>query len=290
MSELQYFVNGQISSASDARVSVLDHGFTVADGVFETLLIRNGAVFALDRHMVRLAHSAQGLGIDCPDATVVAQAVRQTLAANAQIAHGRLRITVTSGNGPLGSDRGGAQPTLVVTLAETPMWPEMTSAVLIPWIKNERSPLVGLKTTSYAENVMALELAHNLGFSEALMCDSQGRLSEGTGSNVFVVSDDVLITPDVHTGLLRGITRDLVIECAHQLGMQLSYQDLRVTDLPAVSEAFLTSSTRNVHPITQLGVCVSSGALGATHDLQVGPITSQLMAALADLLNTDMNP
>jgi len=290
MSELQYFVNGVVSPAADANVNVLDHGFTVADGVFETLLITEGDVFALDRHLIRLAHSARGLGIICPDSAAVTEAVRQTLTANSPIDHGRLRITVTSGNGPLGSDRGGAQPTLVVTLAQTPRWPETTSAVLIPWMKNERSPLVGLKTTSYAENVMALELAHNLGFSEALMCDSQGRLSEGTGSNIFLVRDDVLITPDAHTGLLKGITRDLVLECAHKLGLTVSFADTTPLQLATASEAFLTSSTRNVHPITQLGICDDSGKLEMTHALQVGPITQQLSEALQRILESDINP
>jgi branched-chain amino acid aminotransferase len=290
MSELQYFVNGEVTPAAGARVSVLDHGFTVADGVFETLLLSHGAAFALDRHLVRLANSARGLGIDCPSSEMVAEAVRQTLAANATIDHGRLRITVTSGNGPLGSDRGGAQPTLVVTLAPTPRWPETTSAVLIPWIKNERSPLVGLKTTSYAENVMALEFAHNLGFSEALMCDSQGRLSEGTGSNIFLVRDGELITPDVHTGLLKGITRDLVIECAQTLGLKVSFDDTTANQLATVSEAFLTSSTRNVHPITELGICDESGKLEKTQTLQVGPLTKQLANALQNILATDLNP
>jgi branched-chain amino acid aminotransferase len=290
MSETQYFVNGEVTSAAKAHISVLDHGFTVADGVFETLLITNGEVFALDRHLERLANSARGLGIICPDSSVVTEAVRQTLLANSSIDHGRLRITVTSGNGPLGSDRGGAQPTLVVTLAKTPRWPNTTSAVLIPWIKNERSPLVGLKTTSYAENVMALELAHNLGFSEALMCDSQGRLSEGTGSNIFIVRDGELITPGVHTGLLKGITRDLVLECAHTLGLKVSFADTAASQLATISEAFLTSSTRNVHPITELGTCDSSGKLEVTHELEVGPITQRLSEALQRILESDINP
>jgi len=290
MSEMNYYVNGQIETAKTAAISVLDHGFTVADGVFETLLITDGEVFALDRHLVRLAHSARGLGIICPDATTVAEAVTRTLKANEPIEHGRLRITVTSGNGPLGSDRGGAKPTLVITLAPTPRWSDTTSAVLVQWIKNERSPLVGLKTTSYAENVVALELAHKLGFSEALMCDSRGRISEGTGSNVFFVRDGVVITPDVHTGLLKGITRDLVIDCIHQLGLQLSYEDLEISDLPQIDEAFLTSSTRNVHPITKLGVCDDSGLLGATHELAAGPITAQLASAFTSLLAKNLNP
>ena len=290
MSAIKFFVNGHIVPDDSAQVSVLDHGFTVADGVFETLLITNGDVFALDRHLVRLANSARGMGITCPDAHIVGEAVTQTLAANTRIDHGRLRITVTSGNGPLGSDRGGAEPTLVITLAPTPEWPDTTSAVVVPWIKNERSALVGLKTTSYAENVVALELAHSLGFSEALMCDSQGRLSEGTGSNVFFVQDQTLITPDTHTGLLKGITRDLVIECATVLGLNIAYQDLTAQDLGTVDEAFLTSSTRNVHPLTYLGVCDSDFQLSRSQRLEIGPITLRLRTALLDLISTNKNP
>lgn len=290
MNELQYFVNGHLVPADRASISVLDHGFTVADGVFETLLITNGEVFALDRHLVRLAHSARGLGIICPAAAMVNEAVNRTLAANDRIEHGRLRITLTSGNGPLGSDRGGADPTLVVTVAQTPLWPSTTSAVLVPWIKNERSPLVGLKTTSYAENVVALELAHKLGYSEALMCDSQGRVSEGTGSNVFFVREGVLVTPDEHTGLLKGITRDLVLECADILGIQTSYADISVSDLSSVSEAFLTSSTRNVHPITMLGICDAKGDVQSSQDLAVGTITQRLAEALTNIVATRINP
>jgi len=290
VSELQYYVNGQILPAERASISVLDHGFTVADGVFETLLISQGQVFAFNRHVMRLQRSAEGLGIMCPGHAMIHDAVSRTLAANQRIDHGRLRITVTSGKGPLGSDRVGADPTLVVTLSETPRWPETTSAVVVPWIKNERSSLVGLKTTSYAENVVALELAHKLGFSEALMCDSQGRLSEGTGSNIFLVRNGVLITPHEHTGLLAGITRKLVMECADELSIEVSLQDTTVEELMQSDEAFLTSSTRNVHPITMLGICDSRAKLQTTHELPVGPISQGLASALADIVSTRMNP
>jgi branched-chain amino acid aminotransferase len=135
-----------------------------------------------------------------------------------------------------------------------------------------------------------LELAHTLGFSEALMCDSQGRLSEGTGSNIFFVRGGELITPGTSTGLLKGITRDLVIECANDIGLSVSHEDTALSDVAQISEAFLTSSTRNVHPITQLGVCTPTGELDFVTDLKVGTVTEQLSAAFRNLIASNNNP
>jgi len=162
------WINDGLALISDAKVSVLDHGFTVADGVFETLLVTEGKVFALDRHLARLAKSAVGLGISAPDFPQITNAISQVLANNPKIDFGRLRVTLTSGTGPLGSDRTSTQPTLVIALAEQPTWPKSTSLLLVPWNRNENSPLVGLKTTSYAENVYALAAAKSYGFSVAI--------------------------------------------------------------------------------------------------------------------------
>lgn len=284
MSATHFYVNGALLASQDAQISVLDHGFTVADGVFETLQILDGKVFALQSHLDRLQHSANGLGIPCPAQDDVTSAVFETLNGNPYIEHGRLRITVTSGNGPLGSDRADTSPTLVVTLAKTERWPPTTSAVVVPWIRNERSALMGLKTTSYAENVVCLELAHKYGFSEALLCDSLGRVSEGTGSNVFYVFHDELVTPAEHTGLLRGITREFVLELAAELGIRHSYRDMDAQTLASATEMFLTSSTRNVHPVTRYGILHSPDLLVTDVELPVGPVTHLLQDAFMKLL------
>ena len=187
MEATHFYVNGSIVPVADAKVSVLDHGFTVADGVFETLKVYQGQAFAIELHNQRLAHSASGLGIACPSSQQVRDAIEAVLAANPFCELGRIRVTVSSGIGPLGSDRSPNEPTLVVTLAPQNPWPDTTSALVVNWIKNERSPLVGLKTVSYAENVIALEHAHAAGYSEAIFFDSKGNLCEGTGSNIFLV-------------------------------------------------------------------------------------------------------
>ena len=280
---MYFYLNGEILESELAKVSVLDHGFTVGDGVFETLKITEGKCFALERHLVRLQKSASGMGLLCPDVNQIESAVSLTLAANEALTLGRLRITLTSGDGPLGSDRVKGEPTLAITLATQDPWPEFTSAVLVPWVKNERSSLVGLKTTSYGENVVALELAHNLGFSEAIQCDTQGRLSEGTGSNVFLVSDGEIYTPALSAGLLAGITRDLVLDIATDLGIVINEQDIAEDFLFTAQEAFLTSSTRDVHPISRLGKCDARGNISIDSSLHAHDLTNKIADAFRSL-------
>jgi len=233
----------------DARVSVLDHGFTVADGVFETLKVTEAGAFAVTRHLARLADSAALLGLPVPDDDVVRGAIAEVVAdwLVSGGRHGRLRVTVTSGAGPLGSDRGEGSPTLVVTAVETPTWPATTTAVRVPWPRNERSPLVGAKTTSYAENVVALRAARESGASEALMPNLVGDLCEGTSTNVFVVVDGIVLTPPLRSGCLPGITRELVVEW-----FDVVEQDLAFEVLESADEVFVTSSTRDVHPVVRL--------------------------------------
>lgn len=240
---------GRLVERDDAAVSVLDHGFTVADGVFETLKVTADGPFALTRHLRRLASSADALGLPAPDDEVVREAVGEVVRANgADIGvFGRLRITYTAGVAPLGSDRGDAVPTLVVVAAPAARWPETTSAVTVPWPRNERSALAGVKSTSYAENVVALNRAHAAGASEALFANTRGELCEGTGTNVFVVVDGQVMTPALSSGCLAGITRALVLEWFG--GRE---EDLPTGILRSADEVFLTSSTRDVHPVVRV--------------------------------------
>lgn len=269
---------GGLVDAGEAHVSVLDHGFTVADGVFETLKVAGGEVFALRRHLDRLARSAAALGLPAPDEHQIRHAVDETVTANAPlIGHlGRLRITYTAGVAALGSDRGEAGPTLVVAVSAMTPWPESAAVVTVPWPRNERSPLAGVKSTSYAENVLALAHAHEHGAGEALMADTQGRLCEGTGSNVFVVLDGQLITPSLATGCLPGITRELVLEWTDAVEV-----DAPLSDLPNASEVFITSSTRDVQPVHRVdGVAYAAP----------GPITAAVREEFERRSSQDVDP
>jgi branched-chain amino acid aminotransferase len=270
--------DGDLVPLDDARVSVLDHGFTVADGVFETLSVGPGGAFAVSRHLRRLAASAAAVGLPEPDLGVVAIAVAEVVAANLPDVGpvGRLRITYTSGAGPLGSDRGAAKPTLVVTASPSVPWPDTTSAVTVPWPRNEHSAVAGVKTTSYAENVVALAQARGRGASEALMPNTAGSLCEGTGTNVFVVVDGRVLTPPLSSGCLAGITRALVLEWFGG-----TEADLPMSVLQDADEVFLTSSTRGVHPVVRLDGREWPGA---------GPISRDLRVSYADQAARDLDP
>ena len=239
------YVDGRLVPADEAKVSVFDHGFVVGDGVFESVLVREGRPFALRRHLDRLQRSASGLGIEPPSRQQLEDAVRAVLAdVTAPLAG--LRLTVTAGLGPLGSPRGESGPTVVVAASPvgTRSGPQMV--LVVPWLRNERGALAGLKTTSYAENARALAQARREGADEAVFANTAGNLCEGTGSNVFVVVDGRLITPPLSAGCLAGVTRDLVLESS-----EASEADLPISRFTAagVEEAFLTSTMREVAPI-----------------------------------------
>lgn len=172
---MRIWVNGGLRDADDARLSVLDHGLTVGDGIFETVRTGEGRPFALTRHLDRLARSARGLGLPDPDLDEVRRAATAVIDAN-PVTLGRLRITYTGGLSPLGSDRGTAGPSLVVALDGVSRRPDTTAVITVPWTRNERGALTGLKTTSYAENVVALARARERGASEALFPNTVGRL------------------------------------------------------------------------------------------------------------------
>jgi branched-chain amino acid aminotransferase len=266
---------GRIVSPDEAVVSVLDHGFTVADGVFETLKVIGSTPFALTRHLDRLARSAAVLGLAAPEESVLREAVASTCAVTESDVS-RLRITYTGGAGPLGTDRGDAVPTLTTALSPAVPWPSTTSALTVPWTRNERSALAGVKSTSYGENVIALQAAHEAGASEAIFANSAGALCEGTGSNIFVVVDGRVLTPSLGSGCLAGVTRALVLEWC-----DAAEADLPIDVLATCDEVFLTSSTRDVHPVTRLDDRVWDEA---------GPITSEVRARFASRADADLDP
>lgn len=260
--------NGELRDPNEPLIGALDHGFTVGDGVFETCSVHDGEAFALTRHLRRLARSAAGLGLKRPDDDVIRGAVRDVLAA-APADTGRLRITYTGGFGPLGTGREDTAPTLII--AAGPAVPRPVARVVrVDSVRNERSAVAGLKTTSYAENVVALSVATRNGADEAVMANTQGELCEGTGSNVFLERDGELLTPPLSSGCLAGITRELLLEWGQEAGMPIREAEageLRFSDLDAVANGqahlVLTGSVRNAVAVVELdGAPVEPGPLG----------------------------
>ncbi|MDQ1039895.1 branched-chain amino acid aminotransferase [Streptomyces sp. V3I8] len=273
---MKIWLDGGLQDSESARVSVFDHGLTVGDGVFETVKAADGRPFALTRHLDRLARSATGLGLPEPDRDEVRRACAAVLDAN-PVPLGRLRITYTGGHGPLGSDRGEQGPTLLVALGESTRRPDSTAVITVPWTRNERGALTGLKTTSYAENVVALARARERGASEALFANTVGQLCEGTGSNVFVVLDGEIHTPPVASGCLAGITRALAVE----------WTGAKETDLPfdvleRAEEVFLTSTLRDVQAVHRVDGRELPGA--------PGPVTAKAMRVFDERAGDDLDP
>ncbi|MEF9902663.1 aminotransferase class IV [Streptomyces sp. P9-A2] len=273
---MKIWLDGGLQDIESARVSVLDHGLTVGDGIFETVKTVDGRPFALTRHLDRLARSARGLGLPEPDLDEVRRACAAVLEAN-PMQLGRLRVTFTGGHGPLGSDRGEHGPTLVVALGDTTRRPDSTAVITVPWTRNERGALTGLKTTSYAENVVALARAREHGASEALFGNTVGRLCEGTGSNVFVVLDGEIHTPPVASGCLAGITRALAVEWTGA-----AETDLPMDVLQRADEVFLTSTLRDVQAVRRVDERELPGA--------PGPVTAKAMRIFDEHATADLDP
>jgi branched-chain amino acid aminotransferase len=271
--------NGLVDSGA-ATVSVLDHGLTVGDGVFETLVVQEGLPFALTRHLTRLAQSAAGMGLVAPDPGYVRHAVAEVVAGGGDLAsRGRLRITVTGGPGPAGSDRGDAVPTLIVTLTSLAPRPVSTAVSTVPWSRNENAPTAGVKSTSYADNVVALAYAKARGATEAVFANTAADLCEGTGSNVFVVVGGETLTPPLSSGCLAGVTRGLVLEW---LAAVLPIREARLSYgvLATADEVFLTSTGRDVLAVTRID----------ERELAMGPITAKIAAVYSNRATAVSDP
>ncbi|MEZ0580040.1 aminotransferase class IV [Nocardioides sp. MH1] len=265
---MRVWINGALLDDPNApAVPVTDHGLTVGDAVFEAVKVVDGRPFALTLHLERLERSAAGLGLEGVDVDAVRRGVAAVLEGE-PLALGRLRITVTAGPAPMGSGRGKGAPTVIV--AASPMDPAQptTTVVTVPWPRNERAALAGLKTTSYAENVVALAAAQEKGATEAVFANLQGHLCEGTGTNVFYVVDGEVRTPSLASGCLAGVTRRLLLEWFG--GVEV---DEPIHVAAGADEVFLVSTTRDVQGVSRWD----------DRELEApGPVTRAAMQAWAE--------
>lgn len=270
------WLNGELVPEPEARISPRDHGLLVGDGVFESVRITAGQAFAVSRHLARLHRSAGALGLELPAVAELREAVGDVLAATG-ISEGRLRITATSGPGGFSSARPEGPATVVVAAEEAPPWSPHVAVITVPWPRNERGAVAGVKTTSYAENVVALRRAHAAGASEAIFANTRGELCEGTGTNVFLVLEGRLVTPPLSVGCLAGVTRELALEIT-----DATTETVPLPALVSADEAFLTSTTRNVHPIS----AVDGVPLAACP----GPATAAALRAFRELEAENLDP
>lgn len=272
----QVWLDGALVDAAAATISVFDHGLTVGDGVFETLKAVDGRPFATRRHLERLHRSADGLGLRVPFTDdELRVAVAEALASH-DLPLARVRITVTGGTAPLGSERGEGAATVVVAVGPLHEMPPSTAVCVVPWPRNERGALVGIKTTSYAENVKALAHARARGCTEAIFATTTDLLCEGTGSNVFVGIGGRLLTPPLASGCLAGVTRAIVLEVTDAIE-----EDIPMAVFLAADEVFLTSTGRDVQPVDQ----VDDRSLDVP-----GPLTEAAARAFQALVATTDDP
>lgn len=240
-----------------AGVNLLDPGLLTGDGVFTTLAVYDNQPFALNLHLERLSASANHFGFDTLDRAAIHQGITSVLSASV---HGaadthavsRMRITVWR------AAAGEAQTSLSVALfpaVATPLGqvnPEKIAVISSEFLRNERSAIAGHKSTSYAENALALRAARERGASEAILFNTQGHLSEGTLSNVVVEYDGELLTPELASGCLPGITRRLALKWATEAGLPMREADPGELTRDIVGNpAALLGTLRNVQSISR---------------------------------------
>ncbi len=267
MASLTTLVNGIAPADPAQAIAVNDRGLSYGDGLFETMLLRGGGVRFLPSHLARLRLGCNRLGIDCPEAALAADIAQISATAS----EGVLKILLTRGTGGRGyKPPADATPTRIVSLHPVPAG---ATTVTARWCKLRlsRNPaLAGMKHLNRLEQVLAQREWADERIGEGLLLDTEGELVGGTASNLFIVRQGVLLTPDLRFCGVRGVMREQVLKTAAKLGLQSSEEPLWPHDLEAASEAFVTNAVRGIRPVIAL----------AEHRWSAGPIARQLSVAL----------
>jgi branched-chain amino acid aminotransferase len=282
------FVNGVRMPAEGAQVSARDRGFTLADGLFETMRARRSVVFRLERHLARLSNGLRVMQI--PEPPQLRQLIHEALSdgslAVPEPVDLSVRLTITRGPGAGGlTPPPDLSPTVVVTVTPMARIPPETytlglRAIIASGRRNARSITAGLKTLSYTDAVVAWLEAQRAGADEAIFLDEDGHCSEATASNLFVYDAGHLLTPPVTCAALPGITRAAVLELAIADGLRVEERAFGPERFASSDEVFLTSSLRGIAPVRSVGgVTIGSGTVGA--------VTTRLRAAYTALVDRE---
>jgi branched-chain amino acid aminotransferase len=272
------WLDGKWCDRSTAVVSVYDHGLLYGDGVFEGIRVYGGKIFRLAEHLDRLYDSAKAIWLTIPMpreelASITEEAVRRSGIAEAYIRH-----VITRGVGDLGLDpRKCPKPSVLIIVDTIKLWPEqvyeaglnvVTAGTPIPQ-RESLSPRV--KSLNYLAHILAKIEGIHAGADEVLMLDSAGAVAEGSGQNLFVVKKGLVRTPPPYAGILKGVTRDVVIELAAQAGYPVQESILNRYDVYTADEAFFTGTASELVAIRQVdGRVIGTG--------KAGPVTRDLRA------------
>lgn len=280
---LKVFINGRLFDKEDAKISVYDHGLLYGDGVFEGMRSYSGKVFRLEEHLDRLWKSARAIMLEIPmTPEEVEAAVYQTLQAN-EIVDGYVRLVVTRGSGSLGLDPNRtSDPQLIVIADHIALYPAEfyengLEIVSVSTIRNHPAALSPrIKSLNYLNNILAKIEGLQAGCQEALMLNHKGEVAECTGDNIFLVSNNQLLTPPIDAGILEGVTRQAVIDLAIESGREVREIALTKHDVYIADECFLTGSAAEVVPVVK----VDSRPIGQGVP---GPVTLELIKAFKKL-------
>ncbi len=279
---LKVYINGELYDKEDARISVYDHGVLYGDGVFEGIRAYNGRIFRAEEHIDRLFASARAIALEIPmTREEMIQAMQETLEANGR-KDAYIRLLVTRGIGTLGLDPYKcSDPQVIIITDSISLYPREfyekgLELVTVSTIRNHPNALnPRIKSMNYLNNILAKIECIQAGVSEAIMLNKDGYVAECTGDNIFTVKDGSLVTPPVHAGILEGITRQVVMELAAEVGVGTLEKDLTRFDLYVADEAFLTGTAAEIIPVVR----IDSRQIG---DGKPGPITHRLLQMFRD--------
>jgi branched-chain amino acid aminotransferase len=272
------YVNGTIAAAADAVVPVYDHGFLYGEGIYETLRTYDGVPFLYDRHVRRLRASAAHLALDVPfsDDALLGW-IKDTIAAAGEMDEAYIRVLLTRGVGELTYDvKATPAPSLVIIVKPLEPTPAriLTDGITISLVSILRNhpgsvnPII--KSNNLLNNALAMQEANRRGADEALMCNYRGELSECSQANFFLVRRGAALTPKSEAGLLEGVTRAFLFEVGEDVGVDVRSETLRPEDLESADEAFITSTTRELSPVTR----IDDRVIGSGRP---GPVTLKLL-------------
>ena len=256
---LKIYINNEYIDKENAKISIFDHGFLYGDGVFEGIRSYNRLVFKLAEHIDRLYESASAIGLKIPlSKKEMIKAVLDTLKLN-KLDDAYIRLIVTRGVGDLGLDpRKCKSPSILIITDKIELYPEklykeglkLTIASIFRNHPKALNPQI--KSLNYLNNILAKIEAIKSGYEEALMLSSDGYVAECAGDNIFIIKGNNLITPPSDVGILKGITRDTVMDIGKKLGMGVSKKLLKAEDLFKADECFLTGTAAEVIPVTSI--------------------------------------
>ncbi|MEA3485373.1 MAG: branched-chain-amino-acid transaminase [Candidatus Aerophobetes bacterium] len=284
---LWIYLDGEYVPEEKARISVFDHGFLYGDGVFEGIRVYGGRVFKLEPHLKRLYDSAKAIALKIPlSKEEIKERVLETLRRN-KLKNAYVRLIVSRGKGDLGLDPLKCpHPEVIIIADKIGIYPEELyekglEVVVVSTRRNIPSALNPcIKSLNYLNNILAKIEANCEGMPEAIMLNKDGYVAECTGDNIFIVRDKVLITPPTWVGILKGITRDVVINLARKEGIPVQEEVFTPADLYASDECFLTGTAAEIIPVTRVdGRVIGEG--------KVGEITKKLMSEFRELTQTE---